>query len=103
MFDVCCSVQAFDKDAWSFQMSISGPGKDVKIQGRLTPCKRPLDEGLARQCDTMFEGLDSGDNGKGKGEESASSGKHEEPEVPDTLPFETVLDESTVSSLVGLA
>ena len=56
--------QAFDADAWTYKMSISGPGRNVNIEGKLVPMKRRAEGDLSerpwsmvRECDTMFEGL----------------------------------------------
>lgn len=94
-FEIC--QQAYNDDSWTYKMTITGPSRDVKIEGKLTPCKRRLQEGpwtIVRQC-TMFEGQDNDKEEKGcQGEQSASSSdnKCEEPEVPDTQPLDTELD-----------
>ena len=78
-------------------MSITGPGRDVAIQGKLNPGKRPAEDGdpssrpftIAGACDTMFERLEAYKNDVG-GNETQKDESQEE--TPDTQCFDTFLD-----------
>lgn len=78
-------------------MMITGPGKNVKIEGKLLPCKRKLSEGpwtMVRECDTMIEGLsdDKDQKSKGQSDSSGVDSREELEEVPATQPLDTELD-----------
>jgi hypothetical protein len=74
-------------------MSITGPGRDVAIQGKLNPGKRSAEDGdpssrpftMIRQCDTMFEGLEDYKNDMGGNDTQKD-------ESQDTQSFDTFLD-----------
>ena len=74
-------------------MSITGPGRDVAIQGKLSPGKRSAEDGdpssrpftMIRQCDTMFEGLEDYKNDMGGNDTQKD-------ESQDTQNFDTFLD-----------
>jgi ABC-type thiamine transport system ATPase subunit len=74
-------------------MSITGPGRDVAIQGKLNPGKRSAEDGdpssrpftMIRQCDNMFEGLEDYKNDMGGNDTQKD-------ESQDTQSFDTFLD-----------
>ena len=85
-------VQASNENAWTFKMSITGPGRDVAIQGKLNPGKRSAEDGdpssrpftMIRQCDTMFEGLEDYKNDMGGNDTQKD-------ESQDTQSFDTLI------------
>jgi hypothetical protein len=86
------SAQAFNQNAWSFTLAITGPGRNMKIEGKLTGKRRLEDIG---PCETQPEKYTMFRNGpEFDGYEEPDQCKATEPQdfVEDTLPCETVLD-----------
>ena len=89
---VVAGHQAYHPMAWTYNLSIQGPGRDVKISGTLKPLKRSADEAglpparpftVVRSCDTMMAQI----------REDARRLDETNQEVQATQEFDTVLDD----------
>lgn len=82
--------QAFDNDAWCFKLEVHGPGRNVQIVGKMTGQKRwPETVSSDRPWKVVRQTCTMARNDCGEVSESQDSCL-----MPDTQPFETVLDES---------
>ena len=86
--------EVYHQHAWTYTMSIKGPGRDVSIRGTLKPLKRSAEEAglptggpftMVRDCDTMVAQI----------QKDAAVAAANQCEVQDTQEFDTVLDEET--------
>ena len=89
---IVASHQAYHPKAWTYNLSIQGPGRNVKISGTLKPLKRSADEAglprtrpftMVRSCDTMMAQI----------REDARRLDETNQEVQATQEFDTVLDD----------
>lgn len=96
---VAAGHQAHHPMAWTYTMSIQGPGRDVRIRGTLKPSKRSAEEAglppggpftVVRSCDTMMAQV----------QEDARLAKRNKEKVQDTQEFDTVLDEELSSQIM---
>ena len=92
--------QVYHRHAWTYTMSIKGPGRDVSIRGTLKPLKRSAEEAglptggpftMVRDCDTMAAQI----------REDVRVAAAKQCEVQDTQeydPQDTVLDEAALEN-----
>ena len=93
--------QVYHQHAWTYTMSIKGPGRDVSIRGTLKPLKRSAEEAglptggpftMVRDCDTMAAQIR---------EDARVAAANHQCDVQDTQeydPQDTVLDEAALET-----
>eukprot|EP00435_Cladocopium_sp_Y103_P020555 s3507_g5.t1 len=88
--------EVYHQHAWTYTMSIKGPGRDVSIRGTLKPLKRSAEEAglpihgpftMVRDCDIMAAQI----------QEDAAVAAANQCELQDTQEFDTVLDEEAAN------
>ena len=95
---VAAGHQAHHPMAWTYTMSIQGPGRDVRIRGTLKPLKRSAEE-AGLPPGGPFTVVRSGDTMMAQIREDARLAKAKQ-EVQATQEFDTVLGEELSSQIM---